>query len=244
MSDHFLAPALVTLWAEADKAFPKRDKATDGWLGDTSHQARVSDHNPCRYCSGRSKNIVRALDIDITPDGDPNEDLRLRLLKAAIGDPRVWYVISNGVIYSRTYGWQPRVYTGNPHTGHVHVSLNGANGVSGDPGNFDTTKWGLATKTKPPVKDKPLPKVSLAGVQAAARRPRREVHPRWVRRVQRALNAHGRVRVAVDGVYGPRTRAAVAAYQRAQGWRGQDADGLLGRQSGSLLGRGRFRLVP
>lgn len=244
VADYFLAPALVVLRDEANKAFPKRDKATDGWIGDPSHQARVSDHNPCWSCGGRSRGIVRALDIDITPDGDPSEDLRLEVLRAVIGDPRVWYVISNGKIYSRTHGWVARVYTGsNPHNGHVHVSLNGANGVPGDPGNFDRSPWGLAEGSTPPPKDKTLPAVSLSAVQHAARFPRREVHPVAVRRVQRALNAKVSAGLAVDGVYGPATRAAVAAFQRRQGWTGQDADGLLGRESGSRLGRNRYRLT-
>ena len=241
---YFLAPALVTLRDEANKAFPKRDKASDGWIGDPSHAARVSDHNPCWACPGRSEGIVRALDLDISPDGRADADLRTRLLEAAIGDPRVWYVISNGKIYSRTHGWVARVYTGsNPHTQHVHVSLNGANGVPGDPGNFDTSTWGLVKGSTPPDKDPTLPAVSLSAVVHAARFPRREVHPVAVRRVQRALNVKVRAGLDVDGIYGPATRAAVAAFQRRQGWTGQDADGILGRDSGTRLGRNRFRLV-
>lgn len=243
MPDYFIAPALAVLRDEANKAFPKRDKATDGWLGDASHQARKSDHNPCWSCSGRSRGVVRALDIDISPDGDPNRDLAREVLSAVIGDPRVWYVIHAGKIYSRTHGWVARVYTGpNPHIGHVHVSLNGANGVSGDPGNFDTSPWGLAGG-KAPEPEPVRPKVSLAAVIHAARFPRREVHPVAVKRVQRALNAKARAGLAVDGIYGPRTRAAVAAFQRAQGWTGADADGILGRTSGTRLGVNRFRLV-
>lgn len=145
----FLAPALVTLRDEVNARFPNRDKASDGWIGDASHQARPSDHNPCWSCSGRSHGIVRALDIDISPDGRPNVDLRKRLLKVLIGDPRVWYVISNGIIYSRTHGWAARKYTGsNPHFAHVHVSLNGANGVDSS-NNFDTSPWFPKHKKKP-----------------------------------------------------------------------------------------------
>lgn len=149
MADYFLAPSLVRLRDEVDARYPKRDKASDGWIGDPSHAARVSDHNPCWTCSGRSRGIVRAIDIDISPDGRADADLRTEVLRAAIGDPRVWYVISNGIIYSRTYGFAPRTYTGsNPHTQHVHISLNGANGISGDPGNFNTAAW--FDKTPPP----------------------------------------------------------------------------------------------
>lgn len=146
---YFLAPALVKLRDQVNAKFPNRDKTSDGWIGDASHAARPSDHNPCWNCPGRSKGIVRAIDIDITPDGNPNEDLRVQVIKAAVGDPRVWYVISNGIIYSRTHGFKPLRYTGsNPHTGHVHVSLNGANGVNPE-GNFNTDSWFPEPKPEP-----------------------------------------------------------------------------------------------
>lgn len=137
MSEYFLAPALVQLRDEVNTKFPNRDKSSDGWIGDTSHAARPSDHNPDWDDDG----IVRAIDIDISPDGRPDLDLRSQILKVTIGDPRVWYVISNGKIYSRTYGFSPRAYTGsNPHNLHVHISLNGANGLDKS-GNFDTRPW-------------------------------------------------------------------------------------------------------
>ena len=242
--DYFLAPALVTLRAEVDKTFPKRDRSSDGWIGDASHAARLSDHNPCWACSGRSHGVVRAIDVD--SNGEPGQRTPVveAVLAATIGDPRVWYVIWDGKIYSRTYGWEPRIYTGeNRHDHHVHVSLNGANGVPGDPGNFDTAAWGIAKGSTPPPKDKTLPAVSLAAVQAAARSPRLEVHPVAVRRIQRALNARVSAGLTVDGIYGPATRAAVAEFQRRQGWAGADADGILGLQSATRLSRNRFRLT-
>lgn len=238
---YFLAPALVTLRDEANDLFPDRDKATDGWLGDASHSARKSDHNPDYSAQGRSQGIVRAIDIDIEPDGRPNADLRAKILRAAIGDPRTWYVISNGKIYSRTQGWQARVYTGNPHTGHVHVSLNGANGIPGDPGNFDTSAWGLGKKGKPPVKDPRPPAVSLSGLLTGVRRPR--VASVEVRRVQRALRARTGRNLTIDGRYGPATRAAYARHQQMLGYRGADADGIPGLASLTALGRDRFRIT-
>lgn len=117
MTTPYLAPSLVVLRDEINALYPRRDKASDGWLGDAAHQARPSSHNP------NAEGVVRALDTDID-DNDPGHDLRAEILRAAIGDPRVWYVISNGVIYSRTHGFEPRAYTGpNGHFHHVHVSL-------------------------------------------------------------------------------------------------------------------------
>ena len=57
-----LAGSLVTLRNEINAAYPGRSKVSDGSIGDTSHSARVSDHNP------DAGGVVRA--IDVTQD-DP-----------------------------------------------------------------------------------------------------------------------------------------------------------------------------
>lgn len=111
---YYLAPSLVALRDEINARWPNRDKASDGWIGDTSHSARKSDHNPDWSAGG----VVRAIDID--KDGIDTQ----AVLDATIGDHRVWYVIFNRRIYSRTYGWAARTYTGsNPHDKHIHVSI-------------------------------------------------------------------------------------------------------------------------
>lgn len=109
---YFLAPALVSFRSQINKLWPDRDKGSDGWIGDASHQARKSDHNPDYSAGG----IVRAIDID--KDGI-NVDA---VIAAAINDNRTAYVIYNRRIWTRGVGWLP--YTGsNPHTQHVHISL-------------------------------------------------------------------------------------------------------------------------
>lgn len=125
MSDvYFLAPSLVGFRNSINNAFPKRDKSSDGWIGNAAHQAEQSEHNPCWTCTGFQHGIVRATDTDID-DNDAGRDLRKEILNAAIGHPAVWYVISNGIIYSRTYNWAARKYTGaSGHFGHVHISIN------------------------------------------------------------------------------------------------------------------------
>jgi hypothetical protein len=120
---YFLAPSLVTFRNSINAAFPHRDKTSDGWIGDASHQARVSEHNPCWACTGYQHGIVRATDTDID-DNDPGRDLRKEILNSVIGHPAVWYAISNGIIYSRTHNWAALKYTGeNGHFHHVHVSI-------------------------------------------------------------------------------------------------------------------------
>lgn len=122
-TDYFLADSLKALRASIDREFPKRDKSSDGWIGDASHAARVSEHNPCWTCTGYQHGIVRATDTDVD-DNDAGRDLRREILNSAIGHPAVWYVISNGIIYSRTYGWKALKYNGtNGHFKHVHISI-------------------------------------------------------------------------------------------------------------------------
>ena len=48
----------VKLRDMVDDRWPRRDRASDGWLGDSKHAARTSDHN------ANSKGIVHAIDID------------------------------------------------------------------------------------------------------------------------------------------------------------------------------------
>lgn len=111
---YFLAASLVHLRNEINSAHPNRDKSSDGWVGDTSHQARVSDHNPDYSAGG----IVRAIDVD--RDGiDPYQ-----LVQIACRDPRVEYVIFERKIYQRNRNFVPLAYNGsNPHDKHVHISL-------------------------------------------------------------------------------------------------------------------------
>ena len=126
---YFLSPALVRLRAEVNALWPGRSKASDGWIGDTSHAARKSDHNPDYSAAG----IVRA--IDVTNDGI-NVDA---FISSVIRDARCRYVISRGRIWTRESGWQR--YTGaNAHNHHVHVSVRTGGGY-----DMQVHSWGLST---------------------------------------------------------------------------------------------------
>lgn len=233
MAEYFLCPAGVQLRDEVNKMFPRRDKRSDGWIGDPSHQARKSEHNPCWSCSGRARGVVLAIDIDVD-DGDPGRDLRRMLLNELIGDPRVWYVISNGVIYSRTNGWASKRYTGsNQHFGHLHVSFRIENA-------WDTRPFFGPSK---PVRTKPY-LLDVSKVRDAFRHAAVTGKPQYsidVRRMQRLFNARLGTRLELDGLAGRATLEAAARFEKKYGGEGRPRvpDGAAIRKAN----QGMFKIV-
>ena len=117
-----LCKAGQQLRLQVDDNYPDRDCTSDGWIGDTRHQARPSDHNP------DAEGIVRAIDIDRDLSGlskpDLMPDLADQIRLAARTDKRIAYVIFNGRIASARMGFRWRKYKGsNPHLHHCHVSF-------------------------------------------------------------------------------------------------------------------------
>jgi hypothetical protein len=116
----------VTLRNQINKRWPKRDKRSDGWIGDKAHAGRQSDHNP------DARGLVHALDIDADLDPkDPGAAQRLAnqiVAYAASGIPganRIKYVVFNDQIASGTYAnsmWKWRG-SGYGHLRHIHVSF-------------------------------------------------------------------------------------------------------------------------
>jgi hypothetical protein len=107
----------------------------------------------------------------------------------------------------------------------------GYNGLVGD-GRDDGPRITLVARQYPP-----LPYVSLANVQAQAEKGGPRVL-RGVRRVQRALNAHG-ADLVVDGHFGAKTKKAYAKFELQFGGNG---DGIPGLFSLTKLGEGRFKV--
>jgi hypothetical protein len=118
-----LCKAGQQLRLQVDDSYPDRDRTSDGWIGDTRHQARPSDHNP------DEQGIVRAVDIDRDLSGKAKPDLMPDLadqirLCARAGDKRISYVIFDGRIASSKKAWAWRPYDGsNKHNHHCHVSF-------------------------------------------------------------------------------------------------------------------------
>jgi hypothetical protein len=127
-----LCKAGQQLREQFDDTFPDRDRRSDGWVGDTRHAARPSDHNP-----DRQTGTVRAIDVDRDVSGKAKPDLmpdiadQIRLCAKA-GDKRISYVIFDGRIASSKKGWSWRPYDGaNKHNHHCHISFTQAGDTDG-----------------------------------------------------------------------------------------------------------------
>lgn len=138
-----VAPSLNALAAQFDALFPHRIKDSDGALGNASHQAEVSDHNPDWKAKGARRGIIRAIDLTTTSWGVAghaytpaqrawHQRLIADLIATEIANKvdRLWYLIHwipgdpYPKIWSRTTGWEPKRYTGaSPHDHHFHTSI-------------------------------------------------------------------------------------------------------------------------
>lgn len=217
------AGAVVTLRNAVNAKWPNRDKASDGTIGDAAHATRSSDHNPWVIVDGVG--VVRALDIDVDGINAAWYAEELRKLGAA-GDPRLaggGYVIYNRRITAPDFkSW--RVYTGsNPHTMHVHVSF------SRNRAGFDSTApWAFlgAAVPRPPAPPKPSGRATI----------RKGSTGQLVRDLQTRLRTRYPLyakNVATDGQFGPKTDAAVREFQRRSRLA---VDGIVGPRTWAALG--------
>lgn len=208
-----LARGLEKLRAQVNAKWPNRSKDSDGSVGDLSHSARTSDHNP------DANRVVHAIDLTHDPKhGFDSYSFADHILKQQ--DPRLKYVISNGRIGSGPAGPSPgkwRKYNGaNRHDHHVHFSI--VSGALQD----DARPWDIDGALFPPpevvasyVKPNPTVKRGSEG--------------EYVKLLQSKL---GMPVAELDGRFGEKTFAALIAFQKS---RGLVADGIAGPQVWSAL---------
>jgi len=126
-----LCAAGVQLRDQVDTWFPDRcTKSPEGWLGDSRHSARKSDHNPDRF------GWVRGLDLNARLESSDSlaPYLADQIRVAAKQDKRISYVIFNGRICSKILNWKWRKYKGiNPHKKHIHISFTTLGDLNGTP---------------------------------------------------------------------------------------------------------------
>jgi len=124
-----LCAAGKQLRSQVDTWFPDRRTTSDGWVGDSRHAARKSDHNPDGIW-------VRAIDVDsrLCASEGISADLADQIRIAAKTDKRISYVIHNAKIASKVLGWRWRKYNGiNPHIKHIHISFTKLGDLDGKP---------------------------------------------------------------------------------------------------------------
>lgn len=131
-----LSPSLEVLRDEINERWPNRDRRSDGSIGDASHQAGTSDHNP------DANESVNAIDVDedihhIGASGKSEEIYKI--IEAFEKHPAAHYWIYEGQIADKDDGWTRRSYSGsNRHTEHAHFSIRHGNEYEND-----TRPWGL-----------------------------------------------------------------------------------------------------
>ncbi|MEU8329811.1 hypothetical protein [Micromonospora sp. NPDC048839] len=142
-----VAPNIKALFASINKIAPKRDRTTDGTVGDLAHSTGTSGHNPDdtpgvkaerqdadSIPEVRAGDVDRDLRIDHIP-GDDMEAVVQKVVRTPALRRRLIYVIYNRRIWSASSDWAQRPYTGsNPHDHHAHFS--------GDPAyDNDSSPW-------------------------------------------------------------------------------------------------------
>jgi hypothetical protein len=239
MASWTVVPNLVELKEQLDERFPKRDKRSDGTIGNQSHAAGSSSHNPDKtgkpeHRDGDSKNEVRARDVDKdlkdAETGTTMEHVVQMWVKRLRNGEMWWvrYLIYNKRIWHRSDGFKTRVYKGqNSHTEHCHVNSE-FNQKSDDVKN---TNWGLknfrkktTTPAKPstPATPKAPKDVAVDGVLGPNTiklwrywmkvNVRGEMTEAFVEHLQEFLKAKVDHRLEVDGDFGPKTISALQRY--------------------------------
>ncbi len=219
MSNWRLAESLKRLRAQINAEFPARDKSSDGSIGDPSHSARKSDHNP------NSKGVVTAIDIDEDLNGDRTLVQVINAIRSS-RDPRVKYIIYEGLITvpgSQLQQWKK--YKGpSAHRHHAHISVNS------DPKLYDDTKaWQISTAPSSQIPALHNSESTTGGNPSEQTAPskllKRGSKGAEVKALQTALNVRG-YKLKVDGDFGPSTERAVRSFQNTKGLR---PDGIAGK---------------
>ena len=125
-----LCKAGQQLRLQIDDSYIDRDRSSDGWVGDSRHSSRRSDHNPDWKNAVNGVAFVRAIDIDRDLSGKAKPDImpyladEIRRFAKRDKSKRISYIIFAGKIASSRMGWRWRKYRGiNPHNTHLHIEF-------------------------------------------------------------------------------------------------------------------------
>jgi hypothetical protein len=252
---------------QLNERFPKRDKASDGSIGNQAHAVSTSSHNPDRsgkpeWKDGDTKNEVRARDFDKdlndAETGTTMEQVVQMWVSRCRSGEMWWvrYIIYRERIWHKKDGFKTRAYTGaNKHNEHVHVNSDFTQKADEAKG----TDWGLKNfrrksttpaTPKPPAlpiwKTDPLVVDGVLGPKTIKRWQTIVKHKTitdkmdkdFVGAIQVFLKGRVDHRLVVDRIWGPNTTRALDRYI------GSPTDGVMdGRTVTALqrrLNEGRF----
>lgn len=153
----------VTLRDQINKRWPKRDKASDGWIGDSRHQARQgwgtngkgSYHNP------DPNGIVHAIDVDedFLGKGKGQKEARkfadelATYCRQGKDGGRIAHIVYEDQVASGTANnWHFRG-SGYGHTHHIHISF--TNKADSNGAKFDLPIFNEVDPTPEPPKPTP-----------------------------------------------------------------------------------------
>ncbi|WP_156937601.1 peptidoglycan-binding domain-containing protein [Haloglycomyces albus] len=202
---------------EIDALAPHRSRRSDGTIGDSAHAGTASDHNP------NSAGVVCAADFTHDPGaGADMERLSDVLVDPSTRNPALKYCIFNRWIAGIHTNWNWWAYHGsNPHTRHMHVSVGrGPDGRSRPPYD-DTGSWGIA-----PIS--PIGGTSVIGLKEGD-------EGEGVKGVQVLLRYSGHSPGAVDGIWGPKTSAALLRARKSVGSGVDSATAMTGWAYAQLM---------
>lgn len=217
------APAISRLFMEANATNPGRDRRSDGIVGDLRHQARRSGHNP----DARGVVVAGDVDVDGLDMAGAVERARVAALEGRLPQLVGGYVIYAARITAPDFSRWLAYEGDNPHVTHGHFE------TAHDPKRADDARpwnvWTAPRSTTPrpapttprpaptaPRNDPPGPIRDLRGRggglrgEEGAQGPRVAALQAWLRRTFPLYAG----RLAVDGVWGPRTSAVLAEFGR------------------------------
>ena len=208
-----VAKSLLMLYDQVDSMLPaSRKHGNDGSVGDLSHQATKSDHNP------NDSGIVTAIDITHDPASGFDADAFAESLRR-LRDSRLKYVIWRGRIFgdegyaqrngATAYEWAERNKGPGDHSEHVHVSVDADSADDLRLWVFDLVNAGSPMHSAP---SRPKLKIGDSGPAVVE--------------LQLLLG------VEADSFFGSATEAAVQAFQAR---RGLFVDGIVGSHTWGLL---------
>ena len=216
-----LCAAGVTLRDQLNQRFPKRDKRSDGWIGDAAHQANVgwgtngkgSYHNP------DPNGIVHAIDVDENMGSGEGrkgatakefaEQLATYCREGKDGG-RIAHIVYEGQVASATANnWHFRG-SGYGHFQHIHISF--TNKADKDGSLFRLPIFGFDDKPKPHA---PKPDAPAYPGRSKLTYKQRNAD---VKNMQKQLISKGfNIPNGATGFYGDQTSAAVKRFYSSIG---------------------------